>query len=352
MKKSIICSIALMLAFTVPAFCQESVAKNAATKTTDVTAQAKSAVNTAKKDVATAEKKVADEVNKVSTETKSAVDNTKKAVETAEEKTVTEAESVANAAKKDVAEAEEKVVKETKAAVDDVKNDIESEENKIQTEDKIKEEASKAVKAESEKSVAKNKDVAETSSEKRKIFNYSKDKSRTEIEIKVGRTVNAKPEIDRNPVKVDDVYTLGIEVVAYSNSFIGLGAGIYNIFDSKIKDDDGNVISDPTGKGDYKVAFTNPYLTLKSKILQFDNDIIRNVYIFGQIGYGFMRIQNAYETEDGMYWGIGGGVDIWHFLIDVNYATNFGKIKVKSGDDKIDVRQSTVIVSLGYRFSL
>lgn len=49
---------------------------------------------------------------------------------------------------------------------------------------------------------------------------------------------------------------------------------------------------------------------------------------------------------------ISGGVDIWHFLIDVNYATNFGKIKTQSGADKMDVRQSTVIVSLGYRFSL
>ena len=148
---------------------------------------------------------------------------------------------------------------------------------------------------------------------------------------------------------VDSVYTLGIEVVAYANSFVGLGAGIYNVFDSKIKKD-GKVISG--SEGDYELAFTNPYLTLKSKILQFDSDIVRNVYIYGQIGYGFMRIKNAFETEDGMYWGIGGGIDIWHFLIDVNYATNFGKIKEGSGKDKLDVRQSTVIVSLGYRFSL
>ena len=91
---------------------------------------------------------------------------------------------------------------------------------------------------------------------------------------------------------------------------------------------------------------------MKSKILQFDSDIIRNVYILGQIGYGFMRIENAYETEDGMYWGVGGGIDIWYFLIDVNYATNFGKIKMNHGEKKMDVRQSTIIVSLGYRFSL
>jgi len=183
------------------------------------------------------------------------------------------------------------------------------------------------------------------------IFNYSKDKSKTEIEIKVGRTVNAKPEVSRDPVKVDDVYTVGIEVMAYSNSFLGFGAGIYNIFDSTLKDKDGNTIYAP-GDKEYKIAFTNPYLTLKSKILQFDSDIVRNVYIYGQLGYGFMRIENAFETEDGMYWGIGGGVEIWHFLLDVNYATNFGKIKVNPGEDKRDVRQTTLIVSLGYRFRL
>ena len=183
------------------------------------------------------------------------------------------------------------------------------------------------------------------------IFNYTKDQSKTEVEIKVGRTVNAKPEIDRIGVDVDSVNTVGIEFDFYSNSFLGFGVGIYNIFDSKIKHDGTNV-SDPRGNGDYEIAFTNPYLTLKSKILQFDNNIIRNVYIYGQLGYGFMRIKNAFETEDGMYWGIGAGVDIWHFLLDVNYATNFGKIKMAPGENKIDVRQTTLIVSVGYRFSL
>ena len=408
MKKSIICSLVLIFAFSICAFSEENVVKSVSQKSSvaakTVTTETKAAADAVKKDIATAEQKVAADANKVSTETKSAVDNAKKSVEAAEEKvvkeakstvdtvkkdvttaeqkvaadadkisteaksavndakttvaiaeekTVAEAESVANAAKKDVETAEEKVVKETKDAVDTVKKDVVAEENKVQTENKIKEEAPETVKETSEKTVAKNKDAEETSGT-RKIFNYSKDKSRTEIEIKVGRTVNAKPEIAREPVDGDDVYTVGIEVVAYSNSFIGFGAGIYNVFDSKIKKD-GVTKTDPRpegNNGEYKIAFTNPYLTLKSKILQFDSDIIRNVYIFGQIGYGFMRIENAYETEDGMYWGVGGGIDIWHFLIDVNYATNFGKIKMNHGEKKMDVRQSTIIVSLGDRFSL
>jgi hypothetical protein len=206
------------------------------------------------------------------------------------------------------------------------------------------------VKAEEPKTEVKEESpAAPVATETKKILNYSKEKSRTEIEVKVGKTISPKPEINRESVDVDSVYTLGIEVVAYSNSFIGLGAGIYNVFDSKIKQN-GHTISGPDGE--YELAFTNPYLTLKSKILQFDSEIIRNVYIYGQLGYGFMRIKNAYETEDGMYWGVGGGVEIWHFLLDVNYATNFGKIKIASGENKLDVRQSTIIVSLGYRFSL
>ena len=230
----------------------------------------------------------------------------------------------------------------------EVKGDVQGEKQeaeKIQEEIKAEEQAQPVVVSESKEEPA-----SSSTSSSKKIFNYSKDTSRTEIEIKVGKTVNPKPEVDRDSIDVDSVYTVGIEVMAYSNSFIGFGAGIYNVFDSKIKQD-GNTVTNPEGK-DYEIAFTNPYLTLKSKILQFDSDIIRNVYIYGQIGYGFMRIKNAYETEDGMYWGIGAGIDIWHFLIDFNYATNFGKIKVAPGEKKLDVRQSTLIVSLGYRFSL
>jgi len=402
MKKSIICSLALMFAFTVYAFCEDNVVKQSSQKssvaTTTVAKETKSAVDTVKKDVAAAEKKVSADAAKISADAKSTINDAKKTVETAEQKAVTEAksaadtaktavaateekiaaetksavdgakkdvaateekiateaESVANAAKKDVKTAEENVVKETKTAVNDVKKDVAKvEENKKQTEDIVTKETPKTVKEEPAKAVAKDNAVAEKSGNK-KIFNYSKDSSKTEIEIKVGRTVNAKPEIARESVDVDDVYTVGIEVVAYSNSFIGLGAGIYNVFDSKIKKDGVTIVDRrPEGNnGEYKIAFTNPYLTLKSKILQFDSNIIRNVYIFGQIGYGFMRIENAYETEDGMYWGVGGGIDIWHFLVDVNYATNFGKIKMNHGEKKVDVRQSTIIVSLGYRFSL
>lgn len=292
MKRSIICMMALLLAFSVPAFCEES-ATVAAEKTQEQVSTP-AAVNTVeenKEAAATTEVAPATEENKAEQETEAKVEQEVK-------------EEPATAPVTDVSEATE-----------------------------AKEDSSKKEK-----------------SEKKKIFNYSKETSKTEIEIKVGRTVNPKPEVDRNSVDVDSVYTLGIEVIAYSNSFVGLGAGIYNIFDSKIKQD-GTTVTNPKGE-EYEVAFTNPYLTLKSKVLQFDSDIIRNVYIYGQIGYGFMRIKNAFETEDGMYWGIGAGVDIWHFLIDVNYATNFGKIKVASGAEKLDVRQSTLIVSLGYRFKI
>ena len=341
MKKGIVCSFALILAFAIPAFCEDSVAKNSskdsiasavAVTTTTVAnevAAAKSAVNTAGNTVKTSTTAVVNAVeeNKAQTEAK-----------------ITEE---AQGAKAEIEETATKVAEETKT---EAENKVADEKEKVET--KVAQEAPATVTT-SKEPVADDKTAKEKSGNK-KIFNYSKDSSKTEIEIKVGKTISPKPEINREAVDVDSVYTLGIEVVAYSNSFIGLGAGIYNVFDSKIKHD-GVTVTDPREEGnhgEYKIAFTNPYLTLKSKILQFDSDIIRNVYIFGQIGYGFMRIENAYETEDGMYWGVGGGVDIWHFLVDVNYATNFGKIKMNHGEKKVDVRQSTIIVSLGYRFSL
>lgn len=245
---------------------------------------------------------------------------------------------------------QQEAVKQEQANQNQVKKEVQQVEQVKQEQPAVEAEEPATEKAEP---AVKEEKPAEEKAEKGSIFNYSKDKSRTEIEIKVGRTVNAKPEIDRNEVDVDDVYTVGIEVMAYSNSFLGFGAGIYNVFDSKLKKDGVPIPDQRTpSAGDYEIAFTNPYLTLKSKILQFDSEIIRNVYIYGQLGYGFMRIKNAYETEDGMYWGIGGGVEIWHFLLDVNYATNFGKIKLKENTNKIDVRQTTLIVSVGYRFRL
>jgi len=267
-----------------------------------------------------------------------------------EQKSTVQQEKLAQP-EQDVKIKEDATIEQEQANQNQIKKEVQSKQVDQAKQEPTKVEAEEPVTKKEEPAVKEEK-PAEEKAEKGSILNYSKDKSRTEIEIKVGRTVNAKPEIDRNKVKVDDVYTVGIEVMAYSNSFLGFGAGIYNIFDSKLKDDNGNVIGDPNGKGDYEIAFTNPYLTLKSKILQFDSEIIRNVYIYGQLGYGFMRIKNAYETEDGMYWGIGGGVEIWHFLLDVNYATNFGKIKMAPGENKIDVRQTTLIVSVGYRFRL
>lgn len=256
----------------------------------------------------------------------------------------------------DVANEEESIQQEEAVQQEQTQNQIKKEvQSKQFDQQKQEEPAAEAeeLATKKEETAAEGEKPAKEKAEKGSIFNYSKDKSRTEIEIKVGRTVNAKPEINRDPVDVDDVYTVGIEVMAYSNSFLGFGAGIYNIFDSKIKKDGVPLVDQRTpSAGEYEIAFTNPYLTLKSKILQFDSEIIRNVYIYGQLGYGFMRIKNAYETEDGMYWGIGGGVEIWHFLLDVNYATNFGKIKLKEHTDKIDVRQTTLIVSIGYRFRL
>ncbi|MBO7611297.1 MAG: outer membrane beta-barrel protein [Elusimicrobia bacterium] len=281
MKKSIVLTVALLLAFAVPVFCEEGVVSAAKSSPATTT-------------VAPAET-IAEEIE--------GYDSELDLDEPVEEKT-------------------EQVVKVKKGK---------------------KSSAAKTAKTKKDSSEAKK-------SESKKIFNYSNSNvSNGEIEIKVGRTLNAEPEIDREAVEVDDVYTAGIEILAYVNSFVGLGIGAYNIFDSELKKD-GAVISGPDGE--YKVAFTNTYLTLKSKALQFNSDIIRNVYIYGQIGYGFMRIENAFETEDGLYWGAGCGIDIWHFLLDVNYATNFGKIKTVPGSEKTDVRQTTIIVSVGYRFTI
>jgi len=80
-------------------------------------------------------------------------------------------------------------------------------------------------------------------------------------------------------------------------------------------------------------------------------------YLIGQIGYNYFDGDSDYkgygpyeaDLEGGLYWGLGGGVIInKHFLIELLYSVNNGK--VKDYGYEFDIEYSKVTLNIGYNF--
>ena len=92
-------------------------------------------------------------------------------------------------------------------------------------------------------------------------------------------------------------------------------------------------------------------------------------YLKTDLGYSFNRISNKFKVEDfqfqdswefstkikdGMYFGIGAGVEYNNFTADLMYKINKSQIKVDApnGSFKEDLDYSRVTLSIGYKFNL
>ena len=86
------------------------------------------------------------------------------------------------------------------------------------------------------------------------------------------------------------------------------------------------------------------------------------------LGYSFNRISNKFRVEDlvwneswefstkiknGMYFGIGTGVEYNNFTADIMYKINRSEMKVDApnGSFKKSLDYSRVVLSLGYKFN-
>jgi hypothetical protein len=129
-------------------------------------------------------------------------------------------------------------------------------------------------------------------------------------------------------------YSIGTDFYYDAVPSIGIGLGANNMFGAKVKEG-----------GDAKYEFSNLYFALKPKI-SFDD---YSIYYIGQIGYGLIRATDfAGSVENGLYFGIGVGVEYESFIFEILYSSNNGKLT--AGSDSSDITYSTLALNIGYRF--
>lgn len=78
----------------------------------------------------------------------------------------------------------------------------------------------------------------------------------------------------------------------------------------------------------------------------FDTPVAVKPYIKGDLGYSI----NTNNAKDGVYYGVGAGLNINNFNVDVMYKENQGKYSVGTTDYKADYKR--VALGVGYNFNL
>lgn len=156
-----------------------------------------------------------------------------------------------------------------------------------------------------------------------------------ELVAKVGYGLSPQLKSDGDTVDVNSPYMVSAEGYVYITPSIGLGLGANHIFDAALKDAE-----------DFKVGATNIYASIKPKL-----GFIANLYLLGQVGYGLMRVPDAPKIENGIYWGVGAGVELAPFIVEVIYSNNNFKL-VNTLDQSIDITYSMIAVNVGLKFSI
>lgn len=167
------------------------------------------------------------------------------------------------------------------------------------------------------------------------LFALSKYEGKTEADIKAGFMINPSLKTDAGTTDMNMTFSIGTDFYYYAVPSIGIGFGANNIFGAKVKD----------GGDDAKYEFSNLYFALKPKI-SFDD---YSIYYIGQIGYGLIRATDfAGSVENGLYFGMGVGVEYESFIFEILYSANNGKLT--AGSDSSDITYSTLALNIGYRF--
>ena len=158
---------------------------------------------------------------------------------------------------------------------------------------------------------------------------------------------------------------IGAEFFYYLNKNVALGFGINNNFNADLKGTSSSYYSGY--KIDSEIGFTNFYFAVKPKI-DLKSEKLNSVYFLWQLGYGLLRFDSTYINSEnnklnlaevdsnGLYWGIGVGVEIKNFILELLYSVNYGTIKLDkiiAGDNiTADLTYKTLALNIGYKFSL
>ena len=166
-------------------------------------------------------------------------------------------------------------------------------------------------------------------------FALSRHNGKVEADIKAGFMINPSLKTGSGSTDMDMTFSIGTDFYYYAIQSIGLGLGANNIFGAKVKN----------SSSDAKYEFSNLYVALKPKISFEDYSI----YYIGQFGYGIIRATDfAGEMENGLYWGLGVGVEYESFIFELLYSSNNATAKV--GSDSTAITYSTLALNVGYRF--
>ena len=88
----------------------------------------------------------------------------------------------------------------------------------------------------------------------------------------------------------------------------------------------------------------------------FDTQTAVKPYVKGDLGYSFNNGDHdygrlgKYKAEGGLYYGVGGGINVNNVNVELMYKENKGKYTVGSKDYKADYRR--VALGVGYDFNL
>ncbi|MCL2145165.1 MAG: porin family protein [Endomicrobia bacterium] len=165
--------------------------------------------------------------------------------------------------------------------------------------------------------------------------------------LKIG--VAPSSQINNNPTgnnaqryDADPGYSISPEVYLYFTDNLGIGLGFSQMFDRYIRD-----------RGDLNSS--NFYFAFRPKFKVLEKEY---VYIIGQVGYGMMKHNfeanggEVLDDGDGLYYGVGGGIDLHNFIVELLYTSNKAVFKSIDSDYEEEDEYTMMTINIGYRFSM
>jgi hypothetical protein len=164
--------------------------------------------------------------------------------------------------------------------------------------------------------------------------------------LKVG--VAPSSQINNNPTgndakryEADPGYSISPEVYFYFTDNLGAGLGFNQMFDRYVRH-----------RGDLSIS--NFYFAFRPKLKVIEREY---VYLIGQVGYGM--INHTFNVNDeeldnanGLYYGVGAGVDIYNFIFELLYTSNKAAFTSVDSNYEEEDEYTMISINIGYRFSM
>ncbi len=182
---------------------------------------------------------------------------------------------------------------------------------------------------------------------------FAQNKGNLSFDVKVGLGFNSNlifnnwyfsEEQNENFYLRNDNNFVSLETELYYYMFknLSVGFGANHYFDSKIND--------------MNYDYTNVFFAIKPEA-QLNSEVFSSIYGIGKIGYGIINTSGTFyeenlDIENGLYIGLGIGTIIKSFVIECMYSINYNKINNSIYFDFSDLKYTTFILNVGYRFNI